>query len=63
MEYTPYLAAIIISVFEIIGHRDIRERMRKDHPDVSERDYCPSDIFMYILVIVELVLLVTKIIK
>jgi hypothetical protein len=63
MDYLPYLAAIIISVFEIIGHRDIRERLHKDYPDVGERDYYPSDTFMYILIIVEIILLAIEIIK
>ena len=63
MDYTPYLAAIIISVFEIIGHHDIRERMRKDYPEVGERDYYPSDNLMYILLIAEIILLVIEIIK
>lgn len=63
MEYTPYLAAIILSVLEIIGHRDIRERLERDHPEVNENNYYPSDAFMYILLIAEIILLVTRIIR
>lgn len=63
MNYAPMLIAIIIAVFEIFAHRDIKDRLRKERPDVPEDGFYPSNGFMYILIIVELVNLITYIIK
>ena len=63
MDYFPCFAAIAVSVVQIFCNNGLVANLKKDHPEVNERDYYPSNILMYILLIAELVYLITSIIK
>ena len=60
MDHLIYIAAVLIPVIEIISHRDIRQRLAKNHPEVSERDYYPQDYLMFVLLVVGIVSLILK---
>lgn len=63
MDYFPCIAAIAVCAIQIFCNNSLKEHLKRDHPEVSERDYYPSNIYLYILLIAEVLYLVTSIIK
>ena len=61
MEFFPVIGAIVIAILEIISNHDIRDRLEKDHPEVSSRDYYPSYYLMILLIVAEIGFLIRSI--
>ena len=57
MDTLPCIAAIVIAAVQIFCNNGDRERLEKDHPELS-RDYAPSNVLMIILLIGEAVYLI-----
>ncbi len=61
MEFFPAIGAIVVAIIEIISIHDIRDRLGKDHPEVSSRDYYPSYYLMILLIVAEIGFLIRSI--
>lgn len=61
MEFFPAIGAIVVAILEIISIHDIRDRLEKDHPEVSSRDYYPSYYLMILLIVAEIGFLIRSI--
>lgn len=55
---TSCAVAIVISLVQIFCNNGNRENLERDHPEVSLRDYGPSNVYMIILLICEVIILI-----